>query len=84
MSNDIKMFEVWEYNGIPQDAPVLTTTSLQEVREYLELGAYQFNGNFYGGEGEKVFYQGKEIPLDAIFSDDDFYSTEAWKKIVGE
>lgn len=79
-------FEVWESNGIPQDAPVFIGESLQQVRDYLEPSVYlsEIDNKYRATEGKRVFYGDAEIPLDAIFSDDDFYSSEEWKKIVGE
>ena len=77
-------FEVWHYNGIPADEPEFKTTSLQYLRNWLGKRVYMdFKGEICGSEGATVFCNDKEIPLEAIFSADEFYSSKEWAEIVG-
>ncbi len=76
-------FEIWENTGIPSDEPAFASTSLAEVRDYLLDNTYSdLAGKIRGCEGEIVYCNGVEIPLDAFLSDVDFYSCKEWGKIV--
>lgn len=76
-------FEVWMNNGIPVTEPEFTSNSVSEVREYLTYRVYMnsITGKIEGGEGEVVYCNDTEIPLDAFFGSNEFYSNEEWEKI---
>lgn len=77
-------FEIWELNGIPQDEPIFTADNIQAVRDFIAPLCYQDQrGNIRAEEGATVYCNDVEIPLSAIMSDEDFYSTDEWNKICG-
>lgn len=81
---------MWQFNGIPYDEPAFESDSIIEVKQYLSSRVYKnaINGEILGEESEKVLHysedgsENKEIPLNVIFSDDEFFTTKEWNDIL--
>ena len=78
-------YEVWEFNGIPQDAPVLETSSLMHLKWWLGSRTYlDYKKDVVANEGMQVFCNDEKIDLNTLFPKEEYYTDKQWGNLVND